>query len=1228
METVAESSNVNHLGSSSGITNDSPSAAGLELTEEELNLVRTRQAYAIHFLSNISLDGQPLDNPLTMPDPAHYTPSGFVRPYPLGNTSLPPHMSKALFSTSPEGSIGSYPSISGNHGRRSGTQSGRLSIPGFGSMRDPGHQGKEMDAIEIVVLNGNGGGGGGGSEGSRVGSSGRDGTRRTGKGVENGGRVTSVGELCEEPDAMEEPGDGVPDYDGQDKGVGSDGQVPNSCVIAVNELNGTSGERVPITATSAADGGHSVVIDIDVDNRRKRKQSIPQNENLTAVATVEEEGNDALDDGVAIHAGSRTNHGLAEDDTTSIDVLRPAERPLSAVSDKPPISPLRPNVSTSNATTANGNTTSPPLNTTHVPYPPLANRPSLADGTNLDSSSSSVTSSISMTFPLKDRTQTSKTASSGSLHSLSHTHTNTGSNYTSGSVGPRNMGGALYDFAAQMIHATAAAITGASSSQGGGGASGMGSGGHQGLFQSVTGGQMVGSPLGMFSGSNNSLNGSMENQVLARTNVMGARHSLSGVISAAARRKGSFGGNRQVRGSASEVFGAMGLSNRLSQNYQKQTNSNMGPVANVEDVETPFNHDSWDKTGRNSETAPSITSSTGGSMNSNHRQLISGRNLSKYRTSTESTSTVMLEKLLESRITFLGPQGTPLSMMSIIPYIDVKGKSKRVRKARFGSQAFERMGIALEAVKRKTKNESFQHLLTPSNSLSPVAPDYSVYNPNFLDDPELKTGKHKTVITLPCFIGSIIQYTRPGDIKKELNEHFRETHPTVDAMLTLSQIRNLKARLLEVGLQRDLELSSVACAYVLFEKLVLKNYVTKANRRLIAAVCLLLAAKVNDPKETDYAKLVAAMEEALEVSAKDIFQQEFTVYTWLDFSLFVAPWEMMPHLERILASTGLTMTSDKPTDTSNFTLTQRVVYETRQLPPTTLAVHIDHLDFDFGAEPILTDVSLSLERGSRCLLVGANGAGKSTLLRILAGKTLVKRGVRVLGNNPFFEKTPGITYLGTEWVRNPIVTRDVPVARLLKTLGAERHSDRCSRLLDILDVDVNWHMHTVSDGQRRRVQIVLGLLEPWDILLLDEVTVDLDVLVRKDLLDFLKEETEVRGATILYATHIFDGLGGWPSHVVHIAEGKIDMTRVVKKDGFPELDEARAARFNGGVLVDDGSVDNSPLLNVVEKWLREDYKNRKRVTQMKDGKGKLMTRWEMLSENMKEYGDKFYDYSH
>ncbi|CAN0489728.1 unnamed protein product, partial [Laminaria digitata] len=74
----------------------------------------------------------------------------------------------------------------------------------------------------------------------------------------------------------------------------------------------------------------------------------------------------------------------------------------------------------------------------------------------------------------------------------------------------------------------------------------------------------------------------------------------------------------------------------------------------------------------------------------------------------------------------------------------------------------------------------------------------------------------------------------------------------------------------------------------------------------------------------------------------------------------------------------------------------------------------------------------------------------------------------------------------------------------------------------------------VSDGQRRRVQLLLGLVKPFKILLIDEITTSLDVVVRQDLLMWLHKESVERGATIIYATHIFDGLDDWPTHLTYL----------------------------------------------------------------------------------------------
>jgi len=229
-------------------------------------------------------------------------------------------------------------------------------------------------------------------------------------------------------------------------------------------------------------------------------------------------------------------------------------------------------------------------------------------------------------------------------------------------------------------------------------------------------------------------------------------------------------------------------------------------------------------------------------------------------------------------------------------------------------------------------------------------------------------------------------------------------------------------------------------------------------------------------------------------------------------------------------------------------------------------------DGSFG----LRDNSLDLPAGSRTLLIGANGAGKSTLLRILSGKRLAPTGtVIIAGVDPFKEGLEGVTYLGVEWVLNPIVRTDIDVSTLLASVGGSFYPDRRDELVAVLDIDLAWRMHAVSDGERRRVQLAMGLLRPWSVLLLDEITVDLDLLSRSDFLAFLKRETESRACTIVYATHILDNLADWPTHLVHMHLG------MVKEWGSMEKFKLEAA--------DSG---NSRLGELVLGWLKVDLKER------------------------------------
>lgn len=250
------------------------------------------------------------------------------------------------------------------------------------------------------------------------------------------------------------------------------------------------------------------------------------------------------------------------------------------------------------------------------------------------------------------------------------------------------------------------------------------------------------------------------------------------------------------------------------------------------------------------------------------------------------------------------------------------------------------------------------------------------------------------------------------------------------------------------------------------------------------------------------------------------------------------------------------------------------------------SIQVSGLQFAYdGQPPFFANFNLKISPGSRCLLVGANGSGKTTLLKILAGKHMVggRDVVRVLNCSAFHDTqlvcNGDLAYLGGSWSKTVGSAGEIPLQGDFSAehmiFGVEGVDPvRREKLIELLDIDLQWRMHRVSDGQRRRVQICMGLLHPFQVLLLDEVTVDLDVVARLDLLDFFKEECEERGATIVYATHIFDGLETWATDLAYIQDGELRRT-----EKLSELHELKNA---------------ANLLSVVESWLRSETKSEKK----------------------------------
>ncbi|XP_060750969.1 CDK5 and ABL1 enzyme substrate 2 [Tachysurus vachellii] len=176
--------------------------------------------------------------------------------------------------------------------------------------------------------------------------------------------------------------------------------------------------------------------------------------------------------------------------------------------------------------------------------------------------------------------------------------------------------------------------------------------------------------------------------------------------------------------------------------------------------------------------------------------------------------------------------------------------------------------------------------------------DDADYDPDLLSDPQWPCGKHKRVLIFASYMTTVIEYVKPSDLKKDMNETFKEKFPHIK--LTLSKIRSLKREMHTVGEECALQPVTIAMAFAYFEKLVLQGRLNKHNRKLVAAACLLLAAKISsDFKKQEVKQLIDKLEERFRLSRRDLIAFEFTILVALEMALYLPDSKVMPHYHRL-----------------------------------------------------------------------------------------------------------------------------------------------------------------------------------------------------------------------------------------------------------------------------------------------------------------------------------------
>ena len=193
-------------------------------------------------------------------------------------------------------------------------------------------------------------------------------------------------------------------------------------------------------------------------------------------------------------------------------------------------------------------------------------------------------------------------------------------------------------------------------------------------------------------------------------------------------------------------------------------------------------------------------------------------------------------------------------------------------------------------------------------------------------------------------------------------------------------------------------------------------------------------------------------------------------------------------------------------------------------------VWLENLHFAYGAQSVYRGAELEVERGERIVLVGPNGAGKSTLLKLLADKLQPQQGSRNLGHNVtagyYSQYRIEMLQAGRTVLEEAMDTpAKVPEQFVRTLLGSFLFSGNAAfKKVSVL-----------SGGEKSRLALVKLLLDPPNLLLMDEPTTHLDM----SSIDALVEALKQFEGTLVFISHDVHFIRALANKVIHVAQGKL-----------------------------------------------------------------------------------------
>lgn len=234
----------------------------------------------------------------------------------------------------------------------------------------------------------------------------------------------------------------------------------------------------------------------------------------------------------------------------------------------------------------------------------------------------------------------------------------------------------------------------------------------------------------------------------------------------------------------------------------------------------------------------------------------------------------------------------------------------------------------------------------------------------------------------------------------------------------------------------------------------------------------------------------------------------------------------------------------------------------------TVLVSLQSINHSYGSIPVLTDVSLSIAKGSYTVLLGPSGSGKTTLLSILGGFLNPDSG-RVLINDidcttmPPAKRPTATVFQDYALFPHMTIGDNVGFGLRMKGVAKSARQVQVREMLNLVGLDAAFDKkpHQLSGGQRQRVALARALVVEPAVLLLDEPLGALDLKLRRQMQDELKAIQTRIGTAFVHVTHDQEEAMALAEHVVVMNNGCIE------DEGTAERVYAHpATRFSAGFM--------------------------------------------------------------